>query len=190
MAGFSLFPTSIGDCGIAWEGKIIIGTYLPAATKKKTATNMAARFKAMERDPTPFVEHAIEAITALLDGKGTDLSFIPCDFSGVDPFEEKVYIAARAIPAGETLTYGEVADRIGNKNLARQVGRALGRNPFPIIVPCHRVLGANGKLIGFSAPGGVDTKLKMLTIEKASIGAGDNLFGDLPMAIKPSDKRR
>ena len=190
MAGFSLFLTSIGHCGVAWEGECIIGTYLPAATKEKTSTNMAARFKASLSEPPPFVKHAIEAISALLDGKGTDLSFISCDFSGVDPFEEKVYIATRAIPAGQTLTYGDVAARIGNKNLARQVGRALGRNPFPIIVPCHRVLGANGKLTGFSAPGGVETKLKMLTIEKASIGAGDNLFGDLPIAVKPSNKRR
>ncbi len=96
-------------------------------------------------------------MTALLEGAKTDLTGIDCDFSQVEPFAVQVYTATRAIPAGETRTYGEIALQLGDKQLAEKVGRALGRNPLPIIVPCHRVIGANGKLTGFSAYGGVDT---------------------------------
>ena len=86
---------------------------------------------------------------------------------------------------GEVLTYGEVADRLGDKNLAREVGRALGLNPFPPIVPCHRILAASGKTGGFSAPGGVDTKMRLLNLEKARTSAAPSLFDDLPLAIAP-----
>ena len=119
-------------------------------------------------------------MTALLGGEKTDLTDITCDFSGVDPFAAKVYAATRAIPAGETLTYGAIALQLGDKQLARDVGRALGRNPLPIIVPCHRVIGANDKLTGFSAYGGVEIKRRMLAIEGARIGEAQGLlFGDL-----------
>ena len=133
----------------------------------------------------PAIRSAIASITALLEGERTDLGFIACDFSGMDPFAAKVYAATRAIPAGRTLTYGDIALQIGDKQLAQAVGKALGRNPFPIVVPCHRVIGADGRLIGFSAPGGVETKLRMLAIEGARIGEAPGLFGDLPLVVKP-----
>ncbi|MEL7446853.1 MAG: MGMT family protein, partial [Pseudomonadota bacterium] len=124
---------------------------------------------------------------ALLGGEDADLSFIACDFSTVDPFAEQVYVVTRAIPAGETLTYGDVASQLGDKLLSRRVGQALGRNPFPIIVPCHRVMGANGRLTGFSAPGGTTTKLELLEIERAASRGSDGLFADLPLAAKPQE---
>ena len=124
-------------------------------------------------------------MTALLEGEKTDLADIACDFSGIEPFATKVYAATRAIPPGQTMTYGGIASKLGDKRRARDVGKALGRNPFPIIVPCHRVIGANGKLTGFSAYGGVETKLRMLEIERARIGAAPGLFDDLPPPEKP-----
>ncbi|MBO9436907.1 MGMT family protein [Ruegeria sp. R13_0] len=123
-------------------------------------------------------------MTGLLEGDRTDLSFIACGFEGVDPFATKVYAVTQNLAPGETSTYGEIADEIGEKQRAREVGQALGHNPLPIIVPCHRVLGAGGKLTGFSAPGGVQLKLKMLEIEGAQIGSAPGLFGDLPLSVK------
>jgi methylated-DNA-[protein]-cysteine S-methyltransferase len=181
----SPFPTSLGDCGIAWRGDVVVATHLPENTAAATAARLAARAGARESGPPPIIQRAIASITALLKGERTDLTYINCDFSGIDPFAAKVYAVTRAIPPGETLTYGAIASKLGDKQLAQNVGRALGRNPFPIIVPCHRVIGANEKLTGFSAYGGVETKLRMLMIEGARIGEAPGLFDNLPLAVKP-----
>lgn len=122
---------------------------------------------------------------ALFEGEKTDLSDIECDFGNTDPLSLEIYAHTRAIAAGETATYGDIAIALGGKHLAQRVGQALGRNPLPIIVPCHRILGANGRLVGFSAHGGVETKLRMLRIEGAKIGPGPGLFDDLPLATRP-----
>lgn len=180
MVHFSLFPTPIGNCGIAWRDDVVVATHLPEQTPAATAARLAARAGASEGEPPPVIQRAIASITALLEGAKTDLSDIVCDFSAVEPFAAKVYAATRAIAVGETLTYGAIALQLGDKRLAQNVGRALGRNPLPIIVPCHRVVGANGKLTGFSAYGGIDTKLKMLTIEGARTGETLELFDHLP----------
>lgn len=185
MARFSLFPTPVGVCGIAWNGDTVVATCLPEKTSADTAARLAARTGATRGAPPSHIRRAIRSITALLEGKRSDLSFIACDFIGCDPFAEEVYAATRAIPSGETLTYGDIASRLGDKRFAQRVGQELGRNPFPIIVPCHRVVGANGRLTGFSAHGGVETKLKLLGIEKASIGEPQGLFDHLPLAVKP-----
>lgn len=176
MTYFSLFPTPLGDCGIAWRDHLVVATHLPEANASRTATRLAARSDASEGEPPPDIRHAITSITTLLEGEKTDLNDIQCDFSKIDSFEAQVYAVARTIVAGETLTYGAIAIQLGNKHLARRVGRALGRNPFPIIVPCHRVIGANNKLTGFSAHGGLETKQKMLAIERAGIGETLGLF--------------
>lgn len=185
MNQFALFPTPIGACGIAWRGLDVIASNLPEETSDATAARLAKRVGADQGDAPEHIMAAIVAVTALLEGEQTDLGFISCDLSGSDPFEQKVYEEARTIPAGQVVTYGEIALRLGNKGLSRAVGGALGRNPIPIIVPCHRVMGADGRLTGFSANGGVETKLKMLDIEKAAIGGGGGLFDDLPLAVKP-----
>jgi methylated-DNA-[protein]-cysteine S-methyltransferase len=185
MVQFSLFPTPLGDCGIAWCGETVIATRLPDRSPAATAARLTRRTGALEGAPPPAIQIAIASITALLEGARTDLNFISCDFGGVDAFSAGVYAATRSIPAGETRTYGAIAAALGDSRLARDVGRALGRNPFPIIVPCHRVMGANDKLTGFSAPGGITTKLRMLAIEGAQIGAAPGLFGDLPLVTRP-----
>jgi methylated-DNA-[protein]-cysteine S-methyltransferase len=115
------------------------------------------------------VSHAIGEIRQLLAGKAVDLLDIPIDIARVPEFNARVYEIARAIPPGETLTYGEIAVKLGDKLLARDVGAALGKNPWPIVVPCHRVTAAGGKLGGFSARGGVNTKVKLLAIEGARV---------------------
>jgi methylated-DNA-[protein]-cysteine S-methyltransferase len=131
------------------------------------------------------VRSAIDLVVALTSGNRADLSGIRVDLDAASPFDRRVYEVARTIPPGETLTYGEIARRVGEPRAAREVGAALGRNPIAIIVPCHRVLGADGKIGGFSANGGIATKLKMLSIEKARTSAAPVLFDDLPLAVKP-----
>jgi methylated-DNA-[protein]-cysteine S-methyltransferase len=185
IAQFSLFRTSIGACGIAWSGDVVVATQLPEASEARTARRLAARAGATEGEPPDAIQRAISSITALLEGEGADLGLIDCDFGKADAFAARVYTATRAIPPGETLTYGAIALQLGDKLFAQNVGRVLGRNPLPIIVPCHRVLGANGRLTGFSANGGVETKLRMLAIEGARIGQAPGLFGDLPLAARP-----
>ncbi|MFM9941282.1 MAG: methylated-DNA--[protein]-cysteine S-methyltransferase [Hyphomicrobiaceae bacterium] len=190
-SGFALFPTAIGTCALAWRGDVVIATTLPEAHEAATRQRIAARSHgASERAPTTVIEPAVDAITALLAGEQVDLSFIACDLGADDDFNARVYRIARTIPPGATLTYGDVALRLGDKQLAQAVGRALGRNPLPIIVPCHRVLGASGKLTGFSATGGVATKLRLLAIEGAAVGAATSLFADLPLVVKPQPVAR
>ena len=175
--GFALFDTAIGLCGIAWGERGIAALQLPEASDAKARTRLLRRFPhAVEDTPPPVVQHAIRLIVALLRGEAADLSAIALDMNGVPPFERKVYEIARKILPGATLTYGEIASRLGDKLLARDVGQALGKNPFPIVVPCHRVVAAGGKAGGFSARGGVGTKLRMLAIEGVNAKGEPTLF--------------
>ena len=164
--GFTLFDTAIGRCGVAWSDRGLVGVQLPEGSEAETRERMLQRFPAAaETAPPPRVQIAIDGIIAVLKGEQKDLSAIPLDMEGVAPFHRRVYEAARAIPPGRTLAYGEVAARLGAPRAARAVGQALGHNPFPIVVPCHRVLAAGGKIGGFSAHGGTATKRRMLALE-------------------------
>jgi methylated-DNA-[protein]-cysteine S-methyltransferase len=138
---------------------------------------------AQEAPPPADVQHAVDGIVALLRGEQRDLNDVTIDAEDLPAFNRKVYDITRAIPPGATLTYGEIAERLGDKLLARDVGQALGHNPIPLIVPCHRVLAASGKTGGFSAPGGVASKLRLLTIEGAQPN-GPTLFDHLPLVAK------
>lgn len=117
--------------------------------------------------PPPTARAAIDGIAALLRGEARDLASVALDLDGLPGFDRRVYELARSIPPGQTLSYGEIAARLGAPAAAREVGQALGRNPFPIIVPCHRVTAAGGRLGGFSAAGGAATKRRLLAIEEA-----------------------
>lgn len=175
--GFTLFDTAIGRCAIAWGGGGIAGVQLPEKCDADTRARLLQRFPdATETLPPPSVQRALDGIVALLRGEASDLDAIPLDMDGVPPFHARVYAAARAIPPGATLTYGEIAARLGAPGAARAVGQALGRNPFAIIVPCHRVLAAGGKLGGFSANGGTATKVRLLSIEGAAATGTPALF--------------
>jgi methylated-DNA-[protein]-cysteine S-methyltransferase len=170
MTSYTLFETAIGWAGLAWGDKGLVGAYLPEADRETARKSFLRRFpEAAEAAPTPMVEGTIAAIRALLTGEPADLTHVPIDLARVPEFNARVYEIARAIPPGETLTYGEIAVKLGDRLLARDVGAALGRNPWPIVVPCHRVTAAGGKLGGFSARGGVNTKVKLLAIEGAKV---------------------
>jgi len=166
--GFALFETAIGRCGVAWGRGGLVGVQLPEARERATRDRLARRFPgARETAAPPEVQRAIEGITALLRGEKRDLSSVALDMDHLAPFQRRVYELARGIPAGSTLCYGEIAARLGAPGSARAVGQALGRNPFAIVVPCHRVLAAGGRVGGFSASGGIATKLRLLAIEGA-----------------------
>ncbi|HUK33152.1 MAG TPA: methylated-DNA--[protein]-cysteine S-methyltransferase [Vicinamibacterales bacterium] len=168
--GFALFETAIGQCGIAWSDAGVTGFQLPERHAAVTRSRLAGRCRgAVETPPPADVQRAIDAIAALLRGECVDLAFVRLDMGGVPDFHQRVYDVARTIPAGATLTYGQIAQRLGDAGAARAVGQALGRNPFPLIVPCHRVTAAGGKTGGFSAPGGAVTKLNLLAIEGAHL---------------------
>jgi methylated-DNA-[protein]-cysteine S-methyltransferase len=175
--GFALFETAIGRCGVAWGKRGVAGVQLPEAGERETRARMLQRFPAAgEAAPPPNVKHVIDRIAALLRGEASDLSAIALDMDEVPAFHRRVYEAARDIPPGMTLSYGDIAARAGAPGAARAVGQALGRNPFPIIVPCHRVLAAGGKIGGFSTQGGTATKRRMLAIEGAQLNGAAPLI--------------
>ena len=167
-SGIALFQTALGRCGIAWSDRGIVSVQLPEASDDATRVRLLRRSpQADESTPPADVRRAIDGVTALMRGEPVDLSSIALDMEGVPPFHRRVFEIARTIPVGRTRSYGEIAALLGDPGSARAVGEALGRNPFPIIVPCHRVLTASGKLGGFSAHGGAATKRRLLIIERA-----------------------
>jgi len=175
--GFILFDTAIGRCGIVWGGRGVVGAQHPQPSQQATRARLARRYpRAREAPPPPEVERAINGIVALLRGEARDLSAVALDMDGVPAFHRRVYEIARTIPPGATLAYGEIAARLGAPGEAREVGQALGRNPFAIVVPCHRVLAAGGKIGGFSATGGIATKRRMLAIESIHAKGEPTLF--------------
>ena len=167
------FDTPLGVCAVRWTEVGIASVRLPSA---RTAGLPRIGDGA---DVPATVMAAIDGIVAVMGGAPRDLGSVALDERGVDPFRRAVYAATRAIPAGSTVTYGDIARAIGRTDpqAARDVGGALASNPFPIVVPCHRVVGANGKLTGFSAPGGLATKRRMLELEGAPGYGQQTLFG-------------
>ena len=162
-------------CGIAWSARGVAGVQLPEASRRRTRARMRRRFPRRPREPRrrPACSAPSTASWRCSRGEASDLGDIALDLEAAPDFHRRVYEAARAIPPGQTMTYGEIARKLGAPHESREVGQALGRNPFAIIVPCHRVLAADGKVGGFSANGGVATKLRILEIEGASaVGAG------------------
>jgi methylated-DNA-[protein]-cysteine S-methyltransferase len=191
---FALFDTAIGRCAVAWTERGIVTVLLPGRDDAALRMRLAQRHPdAREAAPPRDVAQAIAGITALVAGEHCDLSGVVLNLTGVSEFDRRVYAVARTIRPGATLTYGAIAAQVGETD-ARRIGAAMGRNPCPIIVPCHRVVAAGGKTGGFSAPGGAAAKQRLLAIE----GAGNDeptLFdrsGGLEFAVKrrSSAKRR
>jgi len=182
--GLALFDTDIGRCGVAWGDRGLLGVQLPEATEARTLSRLASKAPGAQEAVMPDdVRHACDAMAELLRGEAKDLTLIAVDMEQVPAFNRSVYDIGRTIAPGETLTYGDIATRLGDKLLSRAVGKALGENPFPIVIPCHRVLAANGKTGGFSANGGVATKFRMLAIERARIAS--HASEDAPMLFDP-----
>jgi methylated-DNA-[protein]-cysteine S-methyltransferase len=174
--GYALFDTAIGRCGVAWTPRGIVAACLPEADERRTRARLARRCPGgVEQSPPPAIQLVIDRVVALLRGAPDDLADVVLDMDGVPEFNARIYAIIRTIPPGETITYGEIAERLGAVE-ARDVGQAMGQNPFPPIVPCHRVVAAGGKTGGFSARGGVATKLRMLAIEGAQVDGTLPLF--------------
>ena len=178
MTQFTLFETPLGWAGIGWTPAGLATVRLPQSERSHVLAAMSRQLPdAEEAEPTPQIVAVIADIRNLLAGGKPDFADAPLDLARTPAFHARVYEIARTILPGETLTYGAIAERLGDKLLARDVGQALGRNPWPIVVPCHRVTAAGGKLGGFSAPGGAATKLKLLVIEGAQAAGQADLFG-------------
>ena len=176
--GWTFFATAVGRCALAWGPRGIVALQLPEATPEATQARLLRAAGALpEAAPPPSVAVAIGTIAAFLDGRTRSMDGVPLDMRGVTDFQRRVYGLALRIAPGQTCTYGELAEQLGGRHMARAVGQALGHNPFAPVVPCHRVLAAGGRPGGFSAEGGTATKLRLLQIEGASLGSQAGLFG-------------
>lgn len=175
--GLAMFDSAIGGVGLAWRSRgadhPVLAVQLPEGNDDRTRARLAAKVRRVagttvgpaEVEPPPAIAAAIAAVIDLLTGHPLDLLEVEVDLTAASPFDRDVYEVTRTIGPGTTLTYGQVAERVGRPGAAQAVGRSLGANPVPIVVPCHRVLGADGALTGFSAAGGLETKRRMLLIE-------------------------
>ena len=160
----------MGSGGIAWSDQGVVSVQLPEPEATRVRASLRRRMPgATESVPPLEIQQVIEAFRALLRGEPTSLTDVRLDMQAVPAFDRQVYEVARTIPFGKTLSYGQIATRLGDVHLARDVGQALARNPVPLVVPCHRVLAAGGKLGGFSARGGVATKQRLLALEQADV---------------------
>ena len=186
MLAFHCFETALGLCAIAWsQDGLVVGSQLPEANELATRLRMQWRFReAAEAEPPVAVQAALRGVQRLLAGEASDMAellAVSLDDSTLPAFNRAVLALTRRIPVGSTMTYGEIAAQLGSPGAARAVGQAEGSNPFAPIVPCHRVIGAGGVGTGFSAHGGVATKLRLLAIEARaagqSVGEQADLFG-------------
>jgi methylated-DNA-[protein]-cysteine S-methyltransferase len=153
----AFFDTAIGTCGLAWTDRGVSNVHLPGTRNPD---------RSLQGLP-PQIGSVIGRIQSLLAGEAVDFSDVQLDIGDVPKFHRAVYQATGAIPFARTRTYGEIAHEIGHPNGAQAVGKALGATPVPIVVPCHRVVGAGGRMVGFSAPGGVEMKRRLLVVEGA-----------------------
>ena len=164
---YLVFETASGFCGIAWTAAGITRFQLPVKTPEAAGRLLLRRLPgAKPGTPPAGVEHAIGAARRYFAGEQTDFADLELDLGEQEEFFERVYAAARRVGWGHTTTYGALAKELGaGPEAARDVGQAMAHNPIPLIIPCHRVLAAGGKLGGFSAPGGATTKRRMLALE-------------------------
>jgi len=164
-----LFDTALGRCAIAWNLRGVRAASFPASDPEKVRARLLRHAPGARETETPpkVIERVKDDIVALLKGERRDFADAALDFSGVAKFDAAVYRLALNIKHGQTKTYGDIARAMSDVSLSRRVGQSLGRNPFPIIVPCHRVLGAGGAMTGFSATGGTQAKRRILKIEGA-----------------------
>lgn len=161
----ALVDTALGWFGLAWSGKGLVRLQLPAKDREETRARLLRRLEgALSGEPPA---ELADAIRRYAGGEAVDFGGVAVDLAGVDAFRRSIYDVLRRVGHGETLTYGELAERAGFPGMAREIGVAMARNPVPLVIPCHRVLAAGGRIGGFSAPGGASAKAKMLELERA-----------------------
>lgn len=165
----AVFDTVLGPYGIAWRDEAVTHVQLPLIDREATIAELQWQSGAEITPPPwpPFVVQAVAAMQDLLEGEPADLHGVPLDWAGIGQFERRIYEATRRIAPGQTCTYDELAREIGSPGAARAMDVALARNPWPLVVPCHRVIAGGGRMGGHSAAGGIATKKKMLEIEAA-----------------------
>src|ERR1700694_1400592 len=184
--GYTVFDTMIGRCGTAWGNPGIVGVQLPEAREIETRRRLFRLYpEARELRPPLNVEMAIEGIVALLRGEPADLSEVILDMTGIPAFNSRVYAFTRIIPRGDTRSYGEVATNLGASGAVHSVAQAISRNPFMIIVPCHRVLEAGGYADKISPNGGAISKRRLLSIEGARGTIGSKTLFDVLLPVAP-----
>lgn len=168
---YLVFETAAGFCTIAWKRMAITGLRLPERTAEAAERALLRRMQAARPGtPPPPVAEAVTAVQRYFDGQAIDFSGVDLDLSDQEPFFRQVYAAARRVGWGRTTTYGTLSSELGaGPEAARDVGQAMAKNPVPLIIPCHRVLAAGGRVGGFSAPGGAATKLRMLALEGVQV---------------------
>jgi methylated-DNA-[protein]-cysteine S-methyltransferase len=173
-----IFDTALGEFGIGWTDAGIARVQLPGADRAELLERIN-RSGAQPGQPTRAVEAAINLIEDYAEGEAADFSGLPLDLTGVSAFNRRAYSLLMEIGWGQTTSYGALARQLGDVGLSRAVGAAMGANPIPLIIPCHRVLASDGRPGGFSAPGGAESKLRMLALEGVSVGtpAGQMTFG-------------
>jgi len=182
---YTIFDTAIGRCGIAWGPSGIVSVQLPEAREIETRKRLFLLYpEARETRPPPNAEAAIEGIAALLRGETGDFSDVALDMAGIHVFDQRAYQITRMIPRGETLTYNEIAARLGASGAVRSVAQAIARNPFVIIVPCHRVLEAGSYTDKMSPHGGLISKRRLLSIEGTGSSTGKTLL-DVLLPVAP-----
>jgi methylated-DNA-[protein]-cysteine S-methyltransferase len=169
---YCVFETAMGFCAIAWSDAGIARFQLPTKTAEAAERLMRRRALGAEPGtPPPEVAAVVEAARRYFAGEETDFSHVRIDLGGEDAFFAQIYAALRQVGWGRTTTYGALAKEVGaGREAARDVGEAMAKNPAPLIIPCHRVLAAGGKIGGFSAPGGSRTKMRMLELEGVRLG--------------------
>jgi len=156
--GYAAFDTAMGLAAVEWSESGLTRVWIPPVPAGRRSD-----------PPPPVVKDVIDRLRMLLRGEDVDFTDVELDVEGVPEFDQRVYAHARAIPRGVTATYGELAQRAGSPGAAQAVGQVMGNNRFPLVVPCHRVVAAGGRNGGFSAPGGVDTKLRLLALESVTL---------------------
>ena len=182
---YTIFDTAIGRCGIAWGDRGIVGVQLPEAREIDTRRRLFQLYPgARETRPDPNVDAAIEGITALLHGDSADFAGVTLDTGAISPFDQRVYQVTRRIPRGETMTYNEIATKLGASGAVRSVTQAIARNPFVVIVPCHRVLEAGGYADKMSPHAGLISKRRLLSIE-GTISAASKTLLDVLLPVVP-----
>jgi methylated-DNA-[protein]-cysteine S-methyltransferase len=183
--GYSVFDTGLGRCGIVWSEAGVAGVQLPEAREIETRRRLFQLYPDAREMRAPLnTEIAIEGIVALLRGWAADLAEVVLDMSGIPTFNRRVYEIARSIPWGETRTYGEVASQLRASGAAHSVAQAIGKNPFMLIVPCHRVLEAGSYADKISPNGGSISKRRLLSIEGA-ISPGSKTLFDVLLPVAP-----
>lgn len=174
MPYFCLIDTAFGPVGLAWSERGILRLQLPDGDETRTRQLLTRRLDGAESDPPDWLKPTISRLQQYFAGEKVTLSDIPLDLDGVPEFMQRLYQEMLKLGWGETVTYGGLAERVGMPpGAAQAVGQAMGKNPIPIVIPCHRVLASGNMMGGFSAPGGTQTKLKLLELEGIRLGQHD-----------------